>query len=138
MIPTPRTTIGKRPPKTIESTHPHETPPRPLTLSPLEWEAKRASAPRTLSFAHIDLLNRTHVLNYYDTAVGKEDPFTPFLRVTNSFNGGRALRFDMGFMRNHCSNSVILTRKRPPPKPLTKGALNQLKNETNFYSSPQI
>jgi hypothetical protein len=78
MIPTRRTTIGKRPPKTIESTHPHETPPWPLTLSPLEWKAKRASAPRTLSFAHIDLMHRTHVLKYYDTAVGKYDPFTSF------------------------------------------------------------
>gem|GEM_PF-5857229 len=32
MIPMPRTTIGKRPPKTIEATHPHETPFWPLTL----------------------------------------------------------------------------------------------------------
>lgn len=69
--------------------------------------AKRAAAPRTLSYAFIDLMHRTHVLNYWDSEIKKDDPFTPFLRVTNSFNGARALRFDIGFMRKHCSNGVI-------------------------------
>lgn len=72
-------------------------------LSSVEWEAKRAAAPRTLSYAHIDLMHRTHVLNYMGSDVGQADPYTPFLRVTNSFNGARALRFDVGFMRKHCS-----------------------------------
>jgi len=76
-------------------------------LSSVEWEAKRASAPRTLSYAFIDLMHKTHVLNYWDSEIKKDDPFTPFLRVTNSFNGARALRFDIGFMRKHCSNGVI-------------------------------
>lgn len=76
-------------------------------LSLQEWQAKRVAAPRTLSRAHIDLMHATHVLNYHDTGVGQNDPFTPFLRVTNSFNGARALRFDIGFMRKHCSNGVL-------------------------------
>lgn len=76
-------------------------------ISSVEWEAKRAAAPRTLSYAFIDLKHRTHVLNYWDNEIKKDDPFTPFLRVTNSFNGARALRFDIGFMRKHCSNGVI-------------------------------
>jgi hypothetical protein len=76
-------------------------------ITAAEWEPKRASAPLTLSYAFIDLLHRSHVLNYTDVGGGADDPFTPFLRVTNSFNGGRALRFDVGFLRQHCSNGVI-------------------------------
>ena len=80
-------------------------------IAPLEWEAKRASAPRTLSYAFIDLMHRTHVLNYMGNEGDESDPFTPFLRVTNSFNGARALRFDIGFLRQHCSNGVIFEEK---------------------------
>jgi hypothetical protein len=108
-------------------------------ISPMEWEAKRASAPRTLSFAHIDLMHRTHVLNYYDTAVGKNDPFTPFLRVTNSFNGARALRFDIGFMRKHCSNGVIFEEEVATIRAShSTEALAQLKVEIRSRSLPKM
>jgi hypothetical protein len=108
-------------------------------VSAMEWEAKRASAPRTLSYAHIDLMHRTHVLNYYDTAVGKNDPFTPFLRVTNSFNGARALRFDIGFMRKHCSNGVIFEEEVATIKAShSKEALDQLKIEITSRSLPKM
>jgi len=108
-------------------------------ISAVEWEAKRASAPRTLSYAHIDLMHRTHVLNYYDTAVGKDDPFTPFLRVTNSFNGARALRFDIGFMRKHCSNGVIFEEEVATIKAShSKEALDQLKIEIQSRSLPKM
>jgi hypothetical protein len=108
-------------------------------ISPMEWEPKRASAPRTLSYAHIDLMHRTHVLNYYDTAVSKNDPFTPFLRVTNSFNGARALRFDIGFMRKHCSNGVIFEEEVATIKAShNKEALDQLKIEIQSRSLPKM
>jgi hypothetical protein len=108
-------------------------------ISPMEWEAKRASAPRTLSYAHIDLMHRTHVLNYYDTAVAKNDPFTPFLRVTNSFNGARALRFDIGFMRKHCSNGVIFEEEVATIKAShSQEALDQLKIEIQSRSLPKM
>jgi hypothetical protein len=80
-------------------------------IAALEWDASRASAPRTLSYAFIDLMHRTHVLNYMGNGSEESDPFTPFLRVTNSFNGARALRFDIGFLRQHCSNGVIFEEK---------------------------
>jgi hypothetical protein len=108
-------------------------------ISPMEWEAKRASAPRTLSYAHIDLMHRTHVLNYYDTAVGKNDPFTPFLRVTNSFNGARALRFDIGFMRKHCSNGVIFEEEVATIRAShSKEAMAQLKIEITSRTLPKM
>ena len=108
-------------------------------ISPMEWEAKRASAPRTLSYAHIDLMHRTHVLNYWDNEIKKDDPFTPFLRVTNSFNGARALRFDIGFMRKHCSNGVIFEEEVATIKAShSKEALDQLKIEIQSRSLPKM
>ena len=108
-------------------------------VSPTEWEATRASAPRTLSYAHIDLMHRTHVLNYWDNEIQKDDPFTPFLRVTNSFNGARALRFDIGFMRKHCSNGVIFEEEVATIKAShNQEALDQLKIEIQSRSLPKM
>jgi hypothetical protein len=108
-------------------------------LSSVEWEAKRASAPRTLSYAFIDLMHKTHVLNYWDSEIKKDDPFTPFLRVTNSFNGARALRFDIGFMRKNCSNGVIFEEEVATIKAShSKEALAQLKIEITSRSLPQM
>jgi len=108
-------------------------------LSPVEWEAKRAAAPSTLSYAFIDLMHRTHVLNYWDSEIKRDDPFTPFLRVTNSFNGARALRFDIGFMREHCSNGVIFEEEVATIKAShSKEALAQLKIEITSRSLPQM
>jgi hypothetical protein len=108
-------------------------------LSSVEWEAKRAAAPRTLSYAFIDLMHKTHVLNYWDSEIKKDDPFTPFLRVTNSFNGARALRFDIGFMRKHCSNGVIFEEEVATIKAShSKEALAQLKIEITSRSLPQM
>lgn len=76
-----------------------------------EWEPTQATAPATLSFASIDIFHRTHILNLLGPDVRtKDDPYTPFVRVTNSFNRLRALRFDFGFIRNHCRNGVIFER----------------------------
>ena len=79
-------------------------------VSPVEWEVTRAAAPRTLSYASVDLNHRTHVLNLLGMGGSGDDPYTPFVRVTNSFNGSRALRFDFGFMRAHCRNGVIFEK----------------------------
>ena len=108
-------------------------------LSSVEWEAKRAAAPSTLSYAFIDLMHRTHVLNYWDSEIKRDDPFTPFLRVTNSFNGARALRFDIGFMRKHCSNGVIFEEEVATIKAShSKEALAQLKIEITSRSLPEM
>jgi hypothetical protein len=39
---------------------------------------------------------------------GRAEVFGPFIRVTNSYNGLRALGFDIGFARMICANGVIL------------------------------
>ena len=55
--------------------------------------------------------HRTHVINLWDNPGGISEVHTPFFRVTNSYNGRRALRFDLGFMRKHCSTGVIFEEK---------------------------
>jgi len=108
-------------------------------ISALKWEVKRAAAPRTLSYAHINLMHRTQVLNYWYTEIKKGDPFTPSLRVTNSFNGARALRFDIGFMRKHCSNGVIFEKEVATIRAShSEEALAQLKVETKSRRQPKM
>ncbi len=79
--------------------------------TPGEWELAGASGTKSRSRVALDLKHRTHVMNLWDNAGGTSDVHTPFLRVTNSYNGRRALRFDLGFMRKHCSNGVIFEEK---------------------------
>lgn len=76
-----------------------------------EWQLGRAAGPKTRGHVHLDLLHSTHVMNLWDNPDGTSEVFTPFLRVTNSFNGARALRFDFGYMREHCSNGVVFEEK---------------------------
>jgi hypothetical protein len=58
--------------------------------------------PSTRSQCQIDFLHarsRSHVRD--------GDPWAPFIRVTNSFNRSRALKFDLGFCRGICKNGLI-------------------------------
>jgi hypothetical protein len=41
-------------------------------------------------------------------SVDRPEAFGPFIRVTNSYNGHRALTFDIGFYRKVCKNGLIL------------------------------
>lgn len=53
--------------------------------------------------------HKTSALEFCDVpADQKPDIFGPFIRVTNSFNGLRALGFDIGFYRKVCKNGLIL------------------------------
>ena len=57
----------------------------------------------------IDLAHNSTVLDFaYVPAKDRPDVFGPFIRVTNSYNGLRALAFDIGFYRKVCKNGLIL------------------------------
>lgn len=64
-------------------------------------------APSTGSYCHIDLLHRSYQMNLWGEP-DRSDIYIPYLRVTNSYNTSRALRFDIGFCRKVCLNGVIL------------------------------
>jgi hypothetical protein len=75
----------------------------------IEWVINHVDAPSTAGYCHIDLVHNTSLLEFKDVPPDqKPDIFGPFIRVTNSFNGLRALGFDIGFYRKVCKNGLIL------------------------------
>lgn len=62
--------------------------------------------PRTRSFCHIDLIHKNS-----DFDVWKNDTWTPFLRVTNSYNRTKLLKYEIGFCRWICKNGMIFGSK---------------------------
>lgn len=77
--------------------------------NPGEWDVKTVDAPATAGFCHIDLAHNSTALDFTCLpAADRPEVFGPFIRVTNSYNGRRALAFDIGFYRKVCSNGLIL------------------------------
>ena len=62
--------------------------------------------PKTRSFCHIDLIKIGAEFSPWEN-----DPWTAFLRVTNSYNRTRVLRFELGFCRWICLNGMIFGGK---------------------------
>lgn len=58
--------------------------------------------PSTRSFCHIDLIHKEA-----DFSPWENDKWTAFLRITNSYNRTRLLRFELGFCRWICLNGMI-------------------------------
>ena len=76
---------------------------------PGEWEVKTTDAPSTAGYCHIDLVHNTTALDFsFVEAADRPEAFGPFIRVTNSYNGLRALGFDIGFYRKICKNGMIV------------------------------
>ena len=74
-----------------------------------EWEANATDAPATAGCCHIDLVHNSTALDFSVVpAAERPDVFGPFIRVTNSYNGLRALGFDIGFHRKICKNGMIV------------------------------
>lgn len=63
-------------------------------------------APSTASYCHIDLIHSNFYMNIFDDK-DKSDIYLPYIRVTNSYNTSRALKFDIGLCRKLCLNGVI-------------------------------
>lgn len=69
-------------------------------------EIFNVDAPSTGSYCHIDLVHKNYVMNLWDEKK-QSDIYIPYVRITNSYNTSRALRFDVGFCRKICLNGVI-------------------------------
>ena len=73
-----------------------------------EWDVSATDGPSTGGYCRIDLVHRTAALDFRDVRPGQRpEAFGPFIRVTNSYNGLRALAFDIGFYRKVCQNGLI-------------------------------
>ena len=75
-----------------------------------EWEIFTADAPQSGIYCHIDLRHKTGKLDFGYVMVGRReevpDTYGPYIRVTNSYNAQRALRFTIGCYRKVCANGM--------------------------------
>lgn len=75
-----------------------------------DWTVISVDGPSTGSYCRIDVGHRKTVLDFSLKSPGLlQEAFGPFIRVTNSFNGQRALRFDIGLLRRMCTNGMLIT-----------------------------
>ncbi len=61
--------------------------------------------PDTKSFCQIDIIDKNYKLN-----IGEQEVYVPFVRIHNSYNKSRSLKFDIGFCRRLCDNGVIFEK----------------------------
>ncbi len=87
-------------------------------------EIFNVDAPSTASFCHIDLVHKNYVMNLWDDE-NQSEIYIPYIRVTNSYNTLRALRFDVGFCREVCLNGIIFELET------IKFIFNHVKHELN-------
>jgi len=75
-----------------------------------DLEVFSVDAPSTGSYCFIDLVHKGYTMNLWDSGQ-KPEVYIPYVRVTNSYNRTRALKFDIGFCRKICFNGVIFERQ---------------------------
>ena len=79
--------------------------------APDEWKVSAVDAPATGGHCFFDLVHNSAALNFDFVSPGaRPEIYGPFIRVANSYNGLRALKFDIGFYRKVCSNGLIAPR----------------------------
>jgi len=66
------------------------------------FEVFNVIAPDTKSFCQIDIIDKNYALNIWE-----KELYLPFIRIQNSYNRTRILKFDIGFCRKLCDNGVI-------------------------------
>lgn len=69
------------------------------------FEVFNIIAPDTKSFCQIDIIDKNYTLN-----ILKQEVYVPFVRIHNSYNKSRSLKFDIGFCRKLCDNGVIFEK----------------------------
>jgi hypothetical protein len=71
-----------------------------------DMQCLNVTMPKTRSFCHIDLIRKTSEFLPFE-----HDKWTAFLRISNSYNRTRLLRFELGFCRWICMNGMIFGSK---------------------------
>lgn len=104
-----------------------------------EWVCEMGDGPGTRSWAALDIRHRTHTMNLMAIEGGPSDTYTPFARITNSYNGSRALRIDIGFMRKHCENGIIFEEHAAKIRiPHTREGIHSLKIASPFKDMAEL
>jgi hypothetical protein len=71
-----------------------------------DMQCLNVTMPKSRSFCHIDLIHKGS-----DFEAWANERWVPFVRITNSYNRTRRLRFEIGFCRWICLNGVIFGGK---------------------------
>lgn len=91
-------------------------------------EVFNITMPKTRSFCHIDFIHKDSNFEPWE-----KDKWSPFLRVTNSYNRTKLLRFDLGFCRWICENGMIFGNKSITFRYThTRGAVEKMEFKTSF------
>jgi hypothetical protein len=86
--------------------------------------------PRTRSFCHIDYIHSSINIEPWP-----DDRWMLYLRVTNSYNRTKLLRFDLGFCRAICLNGIIFEDRSIRLKYAhTRGQIDSVRFETMYGS----
>ena len=67
-----------------------------------DMQCFNVTMPKTRSFCHIDLIHSES-----DFEPWEKDAWTPFIRITNSYNKTKLLKYEIGFCRWICKNGMI-------------------------------
>ena len=103
-----------------------------------EWNFVEGHGPATRSWAAMDIHHQSHTMNLMGNG-SLSEIFTPFVRITNSYNGTRALRIDVGFLRKHCSNGVIFEQEAASlTVPHTRQGIHSLKLARPFEGMKKL
>jgi hypothetical protein len=76
------------------------------TTKAADMQCLNVTMPKTRSFCHIDLIHKSSEFSPWE-----RDKWTAFLRISNSYNRTRLLRFELGFCRWICMNGMIFGSK---------------------------
>ncbi len=71
-----------------------------------DMDCLNVTMPKTRSFCHIDLIRKSSGFSPFEN-----DKWTAFLRISNSYNRTKLLRFELGFCRWICTNGMIFGQK---------------------------
>ena len=75
---------------------------------PGEWKVSASDAPATGGHCYLDLVHNSAKLNFEFVSPGnRPEEFGPFIRVINSYNGLRALSFNIGFYRKTLFSDIF-------------------------------
>lgn len=66
----------------------------------------RVVAPKSFASVHIDLIHKD--VNF---KMWEQETWLPFIRITNSYNRTYSLTFEVGFVKELCSNGVLFNKK---------------------------
>lgn len=69
------------------------------------FEVFNVISPDTKSFCQIDIIDKNYAINIWEKEI-----YLPFVRIQNSYNRTRILKFDIGFCRKLCDNGVIFEK----------------------------